>query len=51
MAEHNSNYGTVEYWDDRYSSEESYDWLGSAKFTDIVTDYLNKSDHILILGK
>ncbi|XP_072035451.1 EEF1A lysine methyltransferase 4-like [Amphiura filiformis] len=50
MPQNNAEYGGVEYWDDRYESEESYDWLASVKFTDLIMQYLKTTHRILILG-
>ncbi|XP_028327969.1 EEF1A lysine methyltransferase 4 [Gouania willdenowi] len=47
----NSLYKDVDYWDERYTTEQSYDWLGTfSKFDHLLGDYIKKEDSILILG-
>ncbi|XP_068605339.1 EEF1A lysine methyltransferase 4 [Brachionichthys hirsutus] len=51
LPEDNSRYKQVDYWDDRYRTEETYDWLGSfCKFQHLLENHVNKEDCILVLG-
>ncbi|XP_063049025.1 EEF1A lysine methyltransferase 4 [Engraulis encrasicolus] len=55
MMEHlpnsNSKYKDVEYWDDRYKTEHSFEWFGDlSKFHHLLQDSVNKEDSILVLG-
>ena len=50
-APHNSLYAKKEYWDERFTTEESYDWL--LKYEDVrslLVPHLKASDRILIVG-
>jgi EEF1A lysine methyltransferase 4 len=50
-APHNSLYKKKEYWDERFTKEDTYDWL--LKFADVKTlllPHLKESDRILIVG-
>ena len=47
----NSKYSRVEYWDERYKEEESFEWFGGySNFEYIIKNYMKKSDEILVLG-
>ncbi|KAM9844792.1 EEF1A lysine methyltransferase 4 [Aulostomus maculatus] len=47
----NSRYKDVDYWDERYQTERSYDWLGGfSKFQHLLDKHIKKEDSILILG-
>ncbi|KAG7525041.1 EEF1A lysine methyltransferase 4 [Solea senegalensis] len=47
----NAKYKDVDYWDDRYKTEQCYDWLGSfSKFQHLLEKHVKKEDAILILG-
>lgn len=51
LPEDNSRYKEVDYWDQRYSSELSYDWLGDfSKFQHHVETFVQRGDSILMLG-
>ncbi|XP_068195882.1 EEF1A lysine methyltransferase 4 [Antennarius striatus] len=51
LPENNSRYKHVEYWDDRYRAEETYDWFGSfCKFRYLLENHIKKEDCILVLG-
>ncbi|XP_029970027.1 EEF1A lysine methyltransferase 4 [Salarias fasciatus] len=51
LPDDNSRYKDVEYWDQRYTTERCYDWLGSfSKFQHILETFVRREDSILILG-
>ncbi|XP_044075299.1 EEF1A lysine methyltransferase 4 [Siniperca chuatsi] len=51
LPDHNSRYKDVDYWDERYKTEQCYDWLGCfSKFQHLLENYVKKEDSILILG-
>lgn len=51
LPDDNSRYKDVEYWDERYKTEQCYDWLGSfSKFQHILEKHVRKDESILILG-
>lgn len=51
MPDDNSRYKDVDYWDERYKTEQCYDWLGSfSKFQHLLEEHVKKEDGILILG-
>ncbi|XP_041658276.1 EEF1A lysine methyltransferase 4 [Cheilinus undulatus] len=51
LPDDNSRYKDVDYWDERYKTEQCYDWLGSfSKFQHLLQKHVNKKDSILILG-
>ncbi|XP_061696175.1 EEF1A lysine methyltransferase 4 [Syngnathoides biaculeatus] len=51
LPEDNLQYKDVDYWDERYKVEESYDWLGGlSKFWHLLENHIKKDDSILVLG-
>uniref|UniRef100_UPI0037E830F5 EEF1A lysine methyltransferase 4 n=1 Tax=Semicossyphus pulcher TaxID=241346 RepID=UPI0037E830F5 len=51
LPDDNSRYKDVDYWDERYKTEQCYDWLGSfSKFEHLLEKHVKKEDSILILG-
>ncbi|KAM3604309.1 uncharacterized protein V6R79_009320 [Siganus canaliculatus] len=51
LPDDNSRYKDVDYWDERYKTEQSYDWLGGfSKFQHLLEKHVKKEDSILILG-
>uniref|UniRef100_A0A3P9PQQ8 EEF1A lysine methyltransferase 4 n=2 Tax=Poecilia reticulata TaxID=8081 RepID=A0A3P9PQQ8_POERE len=51
LPDKNSSYKDVTYWDDRYRTEQHYDWLGSfSSFKHLLEKIIKKEDSILILG-
>ncbi|ETW06627.1 hypothetical protein H310_02822 [Aphanomyces invadans] len=51
LPKDNREYGKQEYWDSRFESEESYDWL--ARYNDVATlldQYVRTDQRILIVG-
>ncbi|XP_031137106.1 EEF1A lysine methyltransferase 4 [Sander lucioperca] len=51
LPDDNSRYKDVDYWDERYKTEQSYDWLGRfSKFQHLLEKHVQKEDSILILG-
>lgn len=52
LPEDNSRYKDVDYWDDRYRTEPTYDWLGGlSKFQHLLEKHVKKEDSVLILGE
>lgn len=48
----NSKYKDINYWNCRYSQEESFEWCKSyIEFKHLMKDNMLKTDRILILGK
>ncbi|XP_013879730.1 endothelin-converting enzyme 2 [Austrofundulus limnaeus] len=51
LPDKNSSYKDVTYWDERYSREQQYDWLGDfSKFQHLLEKVIKKEDSVLILG-
>ncbi|XP_020489774.2 EEF1A lysine methyltransferase 4 [Labrus bergylta] len=51
LPEDNSRYKDVDYWDERYKTEQCYDWLGGfSKFQHLLEKNVKKEDSILIIG-
>ncbi|XP_048861060.1 EEF1A lysine methyltransferase 4 isoform X2 [Brienomyrus brachyistius] len=51
LPDSNSRYKDVEYWDERYRREESFEWFGDlSKFQHLLEQHVKKDDAILILG-
>ncbi|KAM7400742.1 hypothetical protein PAMA_005096 [Pampus argenteus] len=51
LPDDNSRYKDVDYWDERYKTEQCYDWLGSfSRFQHLLEKHVKKEDSILILG-
>ncbi|XP_042285337.1 EEF1A lysine methyltransferase 4 [Thunnus maccoyii] len=51
LPDDNSRYKDVDYWDERYKTEQCYDWLGSfSRFQHLLEKHIKKEDSILILG-
>ncbi|KAF6728467.1 Endothelin-converting enzyme 2 [Oryzias melastigma] len=51
LPDKNSQYNDVVYWDERYKTEQSYDWLGSfSKLQHLLEKVIKKDDSILMLG-
>lgn len=47
----NEQYASVDYWNERYTKEEMYDWLGDYNvFKDLINKYVEKSAKILMVG-
>ena len=52
LPEKNSNYNRMEYWDQRYFQEESFEWCKSyAHFAHLIRKHVKPTDRILMLGK
>jgi hypothetical protein len=50
--ENNMKYKLVDYWNERYKEEESFEWFGEwSKFRSVINKKINHDDEILILGK
>ncbi|KAF3699290.1 Endothelin-converting enzyme 2 [Channa argus] len=51
LPDDNSKYKDVDYWNERYKTEQCYDWLGSfSKFRHLLENHVKKEESILILG-
>lgn len=51
MAQRNEEYGKKEYWNERFSEEDSYEWCKDYQFfKQNILKYVAKTDKILILG-
>ena len=47
----NEKYSSVEYWNDRFSKEKEYDWIGDYEILkDVIRKNLKKHDRILMVG-
>lgn len=52
LPETNADYGTHEYWNSRFATEENYEWCkGYEEFRSYFNQYVPKNDRILIVGK
>lgn len=52
LPDDNKRYKEVDYWNERYTTERSYDWLGGfPKFQHLMEQHVEKGDSILMLGK
>lgn len=50
--ENNSKYKLLEYWNQRYETEESFEWFGEyEKYKEIIRSQVTTNDQILVLGK
>ncbi|KAM6948206.1 EEF1A lysine methyltransferase 4 [Aplochiton taeniatus] len=51
LPDHNSRYKDVDYWDERYKNEQSFEWFGEfSKFQHLLEKHVRKDDAILVLG-
>ncbi|XP_056452367.1 EEF1A lysine methyltransferase 4 isoform X2 [Gadus chalcogrammus] len=51
LPDENRRYKDVDYWDERYQVEQSFDWFGDfSKFKHLLENLINKDDSILVLG-
>jgi len=49
--ENNKKYKLVDYWNERYKEEESFEWFGEwFKFKSVINKKITYNDQILILG-
>jgi hypothetical protein len=49
--ENNSKYKLLEYWNQRYETEESFEWFGEyEKYKEIIRSQVSTNDRILVLG-
>ena len=47
----NSDYAKVEYWNERYASEDSYEWCKNySAFRHLIQQQVRPTDRILMLG-
>lgn len=52
LPDDNKRYKEVDYWNERYTTEHSYDWLGGfPKFQHLLEQHVKKEDSILMLGQ
>ena len=51
LPKENTSYKLKEYWDTRFSKEETFEWCKSyGDFKDLLCKHVRKSDRILMLG-
>ena len=51
MPEKNADYSSLAYWNERYGSEESFEWCKSySAFKDLIRKEVRPTDRILMLG-
>uniref|UniRef100_A0A4W5R7Z5 Uncharacterized protein n=1 Tax=Hucho hucho TaxID=62062 RepID=A0A4W5R7Z5_9TELE len=51
LPDRNSRYKDVDYWDERYKTEKSFEWFGHfSKFQHLLQRHVMKDDAILVLG-
>ncbi|XP_071394923.1 EEF1A lysine methyltransferase 4, partial [Centroberyx affinis] len=51
LPDDNSRYKDVDYWDERYKTEQCFDWLGNfSKFQHLLDKHMKNDDSILVLG-
>lgn len=51
LPDSNSSYKIKEYWDERFSKEDSFEWCkGYSDFKDLLYKHVRKVDRILMLG-
>jgi hypothetical protein len=49
--ENNLKYKCLDYWNERYKEEETFEWFGEySKFKEVLNGQIKFSDKILILG-
>ncbi len=41
----NSKYNDVSYWDDRYETEEQFDWLQQSEFVETIFEFIFSVRH------
>lgn len=50
--ENNLKYNRLEYWNERYKDEESFEWFGEyARFKEVLSQIVKTTDRILVLGE
>lgn len=48
----NSDYHSIDYWNQRFAQEENYEWCGGySNFQTLFNQYVPRTDSILIVGK
>ncbi|XP_039621286.1 EEF1A lysine methyltransferase 4 [Polypterus senegalus] len=51
LPSHNSLYNDKDYWDERYRTEEAFDWFGDlSSFKHLLEPHIGSADRILVLG-
>lgn len=51
LPENNTDYSSLAYWNDRYGTEESFEWCKSySEFKELIRKEVEPTDRILILG-
>lgn len=52
LPDSNARYKDVDYWDERYRTEESFEWFGDfTKFDHLLKQHVGTEENILMLGK
>lgn len=51
LPDKNTDYASMAYWNERYGTEESFEWCKSyAGFKDLIRKEVQSTDRILMLG-
>lgn len=52
MPDSNTRYKDVDYWNERYRTEESFEWFGDfTKFEHLLKQHVGTEENVLMLGK
>jgi len=52
LPDNNADYARLDYWNDRYTNEEKFEWCKSySAFKHLIDKNVERSDKILMLGK
>lgn len=52
LPDSNARYKDVDYWNERYRTEESFEWFGDfTKFGHLLKQHVESEENILMLGK
>lgn len=52
LPDSNARYKDVDYWDERYRTEKSFEWFGDfTKFDHLLKQHVGTEENILMLGK
>lgn len=52
LPDKNADYARLDYWNDRYTHEETFEWCKSySSFKHLIDEHVKRSDKILMLGE